>query len=80
MFDLHGDAVQALNWYGRLSFQQRQEYIDRLGKYRAQDIQQFTVDVMWFIKEFGNSNGFNEEALVDLWQRVRTKLTQEGVL
>lgn len=75
VFELYGDALQALRWYGSLSFQQRQEYIDSLGIYRAQYIQQFTVDTLFFIAECGE-NGFDVDALTDLWQRVRHRLQE----
>lgn len=73
VLELYGDALQALRWYGSLSFQQRQEYVDNIGIHRAQYIQQFTVDTMFFIAECGE-NGFDVHVLTDLWQRIRKKL------
>jgi hypothetical protein len=73
VFDLHGDCVLALNWYKHLSFQQRQDYIDSIGIYRARYIHQFTLDALWYIQEHGE-NGFDIEALTDLSNRIRRKV------
>lgn len=76
--NVHSDWVIALNWYKHLSFEQRQAYIDSLGIHRVRYIQQFTVDTMWFVSEYGE-NGFDLEALTDLWQRIRHRLRKDGL-
>ena len=71
VFDIHGDCVLALNWYKHL--ENKQAYIDSIGIHRAQYIQQFTVDAMHYVLEFGE-DGFDMDALTDLWQRIRRKV------
>lgn len=78
-FQEYGEALDALRWYGNLSFEQRQGFIDHIGIHRAEIIHKFTVDALWYINDLGYTNGFDEETLVDLWQRIRRKLQQEGV-
>lgn len=77
VFYIHSDCVLALNWYKHLSLQQRQTYIDSIGKHRAEIIRDFTVDALWYIADFGE-NGFDTDALTDLWQRIRSRLERES--